>query len=136
MASEDSPPSSTFGELNTSLQLLALKATRHAAGLPSDLAFHRTLDRTFGKDVDACSDRILGLTNRLLALVQTGDGSASASSASRWKGKERRLEGQDDVVDAFQGSIADAMDRLLERAVRVLSLSAFAGVGGWLMCLL
>ncbi|GJE91818.1 Exosome complex exonuclease rrp6 [Phanerochaete sordida] len=112
MAQSSRPPElgqELFDTFNTELQGSALKATRNAVFLPQDLGFYRSLDRGIAKEVDACSSRVLSLTNRLLDLVSTGD-----SSSSRSKGKAR-LE-HDDLTDNFRSSVVDAMDQLLERA--------------------
>ena len=102
-----------FDTYNTELQGAALKATRNAAFLPADLAFYRSLDRGIAKEIDACSSRVLTLTNRLLDLTATAD-----NAKSRSKGKAR-LE-HDDIADNFRSSVVDAMDQLLERAVSLL----------------
>ncbi|PCH40326.1 hypothetical protein WOLCODRAFT_162269 [Wolfiporia cocos MD-104 SS10] len=100
-----------FNEYNTALQGAALQATKSAVQLPSDISFHRSVDRTFGRDIEACSSRVLSLANRLLDLAATAD----TSSSSRGKGKAR-LETEDDVVDNFHALVVDSMDQLLERA--------------------
>ncbi|KAJ3559317.1 hypothetical protein NM688_g420 [Phlebia brevispora] len=102
--------SSGFDEYNTELQTAALKATRNAAFLPSDLNFYRSLDRGLAKEVDTSSSRVLSLANRLLYLVSTGQ-----NTSSRVKGKAR-LEDDDDVTDNFRSLVVDSMDQLLERA--------------------
>lgn len=115
-----------FDNYNTALQTVALKATKHAVQLPSDIAFHRSVDRSFAKEIDACSSRVLSLTNRLLSLVSTAD-----TSSARGKGKGKgKLE--DDVVDNFHAVVVDSMDQLLERAVRnalILCRIALRGLG-------
>jgi hypothetical protein len=125
MPNDETSMSANFDDLNTTLQTLALKSTRNAAALPTDLAFHRTLDRDFGRDMDACSAKIMSLANDLLAFIDSGDASRSGGR----KGKERRVEGQDDVVDDFRGIVVDAIDRLLERTVRRYEGVAGAVVG-------
>ncbi|KAH9933267.1 ribonuclease H-like domain-containing protein [Amylocystis lapponica] len=100
-----------FNEYNTALQGAALKATKHAAAIPSDIAFHRSVDRRVAREADAAAARVLALANRLLTLVSTADVTESA----RRKGKAR-LEGPDDVVDSFHALVVDSMDQLLERA--------------------
>ncbi len=103
--------SSGFDEYNSKLQGTALKATRLAASLPLDLAFHRTMGKDVAREIDTCSTRVMSLANQLLNLASTAEGSAS-------KGKKRaRLEAEDDVVDDFQALVADVMDRLLENTV-------------------
>lgn len=105
-----------FDEYNAQLQAAALQATRHGVSLPtpSDLSFHRSLDRTFSKELDACSSRVLSLTNKLISLVSA----SSKSNGGNNKGKSRKLESEDDVVDHFHALVVDRMDELLEQAVR------------------
>ncbi|CAK5284338.1 unnamed protein product [Mycena citricolor] len=100
--------SASFAEFNTSVQAAALQATRSAAGLPSDIGFHRSIDRELADDLDAFSARVLSLTNNLLALA------ATAESSYHGKGKAK-LQTCDDVVDDFHSLVVDSMDRLLER---------------------
>ncbi|RDB15305.1 Exosome complex exonuclease rrp6 [Hypsizygus marmoreus] len=102
--------SGVFDEFNTQLQANALKTTRSALALPDDVAFHRSMDSAFSKDLDIFSSRVLSLANKLLALTATAD--VTQSSRSKGKGK---LENQDDVVDNFHSLIVDSMDQLLER---------------------
>ncbi|KAK2465781.1 hypothetical protein APHAL10511_002325 [Amanita phalloides] len=110
-SSSASPISSTvFDEYSQKLQQAALKATRIAVQIPSDVSFHRTMDTNLSKDLDDFSTRLLSLTNRLLSLASTVDSTAS----SRDKGKAR-LQSQDHVVDHFQSVVVDCMDQLMER---------------------
>ncbi|KAF8184172.1 hypothetical protein BJ912DRAFT_975089 [Pholiota molesta] len=102
--------SSAFDAYNQKLQTAGVTATRKAAGLPTDVTFHRSMDREFAEGLDAFSERVLAMTNRLLALVSTVD----QTQASRGKGKGK-LEGQDDVVDHFHNLVVDSMDQLLEK---------------------
>ena len=101
-----------FDQFNGNLQGAALKATRHALSLPSDLAFHRSMDQELAQDLDSFSARILSITNDLLAFVSTADSTQSTRAKEKLK-----LENQDDVVDSFQSLVVDTMDQLLERAV-------------------
>lgn len=117
----DSPPRSNisiaagnFDDFNSQLQAKTLKATRSALALPPDVAFHRSMDSSFSRDLDAFSSGVLSLTNKLLNMVATADYSQSA----RTKGKAK-LENQDDVVDSFQSLVVDSMDQLLERTVSI-----------------
>jgi exosome complex exonuclease RRP6 len=100
--------------------------TTTAAGLPgkSDLAFHRTLDRRFGKQLDAAAEQVLGLTEKLLALVEVRAESSKAGSsgtsgtAGKVKTKARRkLEDEEDVVDGYRRGVVEVVDGLLEDAV-------------------
>ncbi|KZT11760.1 uncharacterized protein LAESUDRAFT_733747 [Laetiporus sulphureus 93-53] len=100
----------SFNDYNNSLQTVALTATKRGAQLPADISFHRTIDRAFGRELDACSARVLSLTNRLLALAASVHGSNAKS-----KGKAR-LESAEDVLDDFRALVVDPMDQLLERA--------------------
>lgn len=109
-----------FNGYNERLQGAALKATRNAALLPSDLNFYRSLDRGLAKEVDASSARVLSLANRLLDLIGTADNSSSRSS----KGKAR-LRDDDDVTDNFRSSVVDAMDMLFEKAVSLIGATRY-----------
>ncbi|KAK0185739.1 ribonuclease H-like domain-containing protein [Armillaria mellea] len=93
-----------FEELNTNIPRAALKATRNAALLPPDIAFHKSMDPAFAKDLDAFSSKVLFLTNQLLELAATIDSSG--------KGKGKTL-------------IVDRMDQLLERVD--ISLDEYQG---------
>ena len=98
--------SAGFDVCNAKLQATALTTIRKAVGLPSDVAFHRSMDHDFAQDLDTISERVLLVTNKLLNLVATVD-----------EGKRRRLASQDDVVDNFHSLVADSMDQLLEKTV-------------------
>ncbi|KAI0049395.1 hypothetical protein FA95DRAFT_1556869 [Auriscalpium vulgare] len=100
-----------FNAFNVSLQAAALKSTKHSAGLPTDLAFHRSVDRAVASDLDACSDKVLSLANRLLQLTKTAESSKKASAKAKAK-----LEDRDDLLDRFESLIVESMDQLLERA--------------------
>jgi exosome complex exonuclease RRP6 len=109
----------------TTAALDALTTT--AAGLPgkSDLAFHRTLDRKFGRELDVTAQQVLGLTERLLAMVEAGaESSRAGPSASgpavkaKPKTKARRkLQDEEDVVDGYRRGVDEVVDGLLEDAV-------------------
>jgi len=102
--------SAGFNVFNARLQTTALTTTRKAVGLPSDVAFHRSMDHSFAQDLDAFSERVLLVTNKLLNLVATVD----QSQGAREKGKGK-LASQDDVVDNFHSLVVDSMDQLLEK---------------------
>ena len=89
--------------------------TTHAASLPgrSDLAFHRTLDRKFAKELDVTSARVLGMTERLLALVEEGKGKVAG---------RRKLKDEEDVVDGYRRGVSGVVDGLLEDAVGSISI--------------
>ena len=102
--------SAGFNACNAKLQATALTTIRKAVSLPSDVAFHRSMDQSFAQDLDAFSERVLLVTNKLLNLVATVD----QSHVGKGKGK---LTSQDDVVDNFHSMVVDSMDQLLERTV-------------------
>lgn len=104
--------STSFDELNVDLQSAALNSTKLAAALPADISFHRSVDRDYARTIEACSEKALSLTNRLLCLVSDADPARS----SRAKGK-RKLEDQEDVVDKFHTVVIDVLDQLFERGV-------------------
>lgn len=113
-----SPVSSAlFDEYNQKLQQAALKATRHAAYMPPDVSFHRSMDAGLSKDLDEFSAQLLSLTNRLLSLAGTADVTASSKNKAK-------LKTQDDVVDNFQSVVVDCMDQLLERTVSICCYNA------------
>lgn len=96
----------------------ALKATRNAALLPPDIAFHKSMDPTFAKDLDAFSSKVLFLTNQLLELAAT----VHTSGKDKGKGKVRS---EDDILDSFETLVVDRMDQLLERVD--ISLDEYQG---------
>jgi hypothetical protein len=100
--------SAGFDVCNAKLQATALTTIRKAVSLPSDVAFHRSMDHDFAQDLDTISERVLLVTNKLLSLVATVD-----------EGKKRKLANQDDVVDNFHSLVADSMDQLLEKTVSI-----------------
>jgi exosome complex exonuclease RRP6 len=101
--------STGFDAFNATLQASALAATRKSAGIPGDVGFHRSMDQDLATNLDAFSERVLAMTNRLLNLVSTVD-------HTQGKGKAK-LESEDDVVDQFHSLVVDSMDQLLERTV-------------------
>ncbi|KAJ8523231.1 hypothetical protein ONZ45_g260 [Pleurotus djamor] len=111
---------SSYDAFNSKAQQVALDSVRKSAVLPQDLAFHRSVDVNLASQLDAISGRVLGITNRLLALSQASSVASSSKSNTVLgrKGKERaiqRLNGQDDVVDSFQSIMVDVVDQLFER---------------------
>lgn len=120
---DSSQPSSSKSEFDgyyAQLQNAALKATKHAAGLPADLAFHRSVDSDLAKDLETCSKRVVSMTNTLLDLASTIGKSKSVNGNGKG-----RLQDEDDFVDRFQALIVEPMDQLLERAVRNMSQLLF-----------
>jgi hypothetical protein len=110
--------SAGFNVCNTKLQTAALTTIRKAVSLPSDVAFHRSMDHNFAQDLDAFSERVLLVTNKLLNLAATVD--QSQGILGKGKGK---LASQDDVVDNFHSLVVDSMDQLLEKTVSFQRLS-------------
>ena len=106
--------SAGFNPRYAQLQATALMTTRKAVSLPSDVAFHRSMDHSFSQDLDAFSERVLLVTNKLLNLATTMD----QFQGSREKGKGK-LTSQDDVVDNFHSLVVDSMDQLLEKTASV-----------------
>ncbi|KAF9524119.1 hypothetical protein CPB83DRAFT_861782 [Crepidotus variabilis] len=100
-----------FDTLNANLQSSALNATRKSAALPADIGFHKSLDHDLAQSLDAVSERVLSVTNKLLSLVSTVD----QTKGVQGKGKAK-LQIRDDVVDNFQSLIVNSMDHLLENA--------------------
>ena len=100
--------SASFDSYQSKLQLAALTATKRAFILPQDIQFHRTLDKSFGAEIDAVSARVLSLTDKLLRYAQ-------GSSA---KGKDKAiLRTEDDLVEGYHLSVIDTTDQLYENAV-------------------
>ena len=89
-----------------SLQSSALTATRHAAALPTDLPFYRSVDTGISQQIDSISSRVLHLTHQLLQLA----------SSLNPKPKES-LQDQDSLVFHFHSLVVDVMDHLFERTV-------------------
>ncbi|KXN88537.1 Exosome complex exonuclease rrp6 [Leucoagaricus sp. SymC.cos] len=119
-SSSSSPlSSSSFNDYHSKLQTTALKATRTAAALPSDINFYRSLDNAVAQNIDNISSRALALTNRLLEFsVSVGGisgGEEKVRGKGKGKGKTRLLEDKDDVVDDFHSLVVDVMDQLFER---------------------
>lgn len=107
---------SEFDGYYAQLQGSALKTTKHAAGLPADLVFHRSVDPDLAKDLETCSNKAVSIINTLLDLASTIGGPKNAHG----KGKAR-LQDEDDFLDRFGTLIVEPMDQLLERAVRSVS---------------
>jgi len=104
---------SGFEDYNLRLQTSILNPTKYAFALPTDIQFHKSIDRDLAEEIEACSTKVLSITNKLLTLATT-----SAASLGG-KGKTRLIADQDDVVDDFDSVVVDIMDQLLERVVSV-----------------
>ncbi|KAH9042099.1 ribonuclease H-like domain-containing protein [Lactarius pseudohatsudake] len=121
MDSSQSPLTrSEFDNYHTQLQASALKATKHAASLPTDLAFHRSVDSDLARDLEACSNKVISITNTLLNLAST----LGSSKSVKGKGKAR-VRDEDDFLDRFESLIVEPMDQLFERAD--IALDQFSG---------
>lgn len=111
-----SPSSSTsFDAYQAKLQSAALTATKRAFALPQDIQFHRTLDKSFGTELDVVSARVFALTDKLLRYT-------SKTTASKGKGRAI-LKTEDDLLDGYHLSVVDTVDHLYETAVRLFLMS-------------
>ena len=106
-----------FDDFHTKLQGAALKATKNALAIPANVAFYRSVDPVFARDLEAFSSRVLSLTNDILAFVST----TASSKLIRNKGKSRRLNDLSDVVDNFTSIVVDPVDLLFEGVVSLTS---------------
>ena len=102
---------SSFEDYNLKLQTSILNPTKHAFALPADIQFHKSIDHDFAEEIEACSTKVLSITNKLLTLA------TSSTTNLGGKGKARLIVDQDDVVDDFDSVVVDIMDQLLERVV-------------------
>jgi len=101
----------SFEDYNLKLQTSILNPTKHAFALPTDIQFHKSIDRDFAREIEACSTKVLSITNKLLTLA--------TSSATTLGGnvKNKPVADQDDIVDDFDSVVVDIMDQLLESVV-------------------
>ncbi|BFZ59106.1 exosome nuclease subunit [Saitoella coloradoensis] len=91
-----------FPDFQSSLFKALVSTTRAATILGAqDLAFHRSLDPSFGDSLDECSTRLLELTNSLVKI-------ASADAADTF-------HDEDDLNDRW-GDVVDVVDTLLEKS--------------------
>jgi len=102
---------SNFEDYNLKLQTSILNPTKHAFALPTDIQFHKSIDRDLAEEIEACSTRVLSITNKLLSLA------ASSTTSLGVNGKTRLVVDQGDVVDHFDSVVVDILDQLLERVV-------------------
>lgn len=99
-APSESIDTDTFTAYSDALQAAALTTTRLAAiSLPADLSFHRSIDPALARDVDAFSDRVLALANKLVHVAS---------------GKTCKMREEEDVLDEFVRNIVDPMEGMLE----------------------
>lgn len=78
------------------------------------MSYQRTMDRQFSKDLDACSERVLGLAGRLLEFAKGKEG-----AGKKEKGKGRETLREEDVLDGYHNVVIDVMDQLFESVVCV-----------------
>jgi len=114
-----SPPTNDMDTLIETLQSQALECFIAADDLPQDIAFHRSLDRQFRKDIEKTSVRLLKFTNRLIAYADTHL-PTSAAKVIRRKSEVPELQDEEDLADKYHSIIVDAMDSLLEHVVCVI----------------
>ncbi|KAF8558300.1 hypothetical protein OG21DRAFT_1230212 [Imleria badia] len=89
-----------FTTYSDALQATALTTTRLAAtSLPADISFHRSIDPALARDIDAFSDRVLALANKLVHVAS---------------GKTSKMREEEDVLDEFVRNIVDPMEGMLE----------------------
>jgi hypothetical protein len=100
-----------FEDYNLKLQTSILNPTKHAFSLPTDIQFHKSIDRDFAEEIEACSTKVLSIANKLLTLT------TSSTTSLGGGGKARLLVDQDDIVDDFDSVVVDIMDQLLESVV-------------------
>ena len=100
-----------FEDYNLKLQTSILNPTKHAFALPTDNQFHKSIDRDFAQEIEACSTKVLSITNKLLTLA------ASSNATLGGKGRAKLVADQDDIVDDFDSVVVDIMDQLLESVV-------------------
>jgi exosome complex exonuclease RRP6 len=108
---------SNFENYNLKLQTSILNPTKYAFALPTDIQFHKSIDRDFAEEIEACSTKVLSITNRLLTLA------SSSTTNPSGKGKARLIVDQEGVVDDFESIVVDIMDQLLERVVSEIILT-------------
>jgi len=101
----------------SALQKHLHQTTSFAAALPakSDLAFHRSVDPSLAVRLDEASGRVWELVDSLLGWVDNLNEGQKVAGA-----KSKRKREEDDLVENFEETvIAEGVDGLLERAVRV-----------------
>ncbi|KAG5335992.1 hypothetical protein C0989_012393 [Termitomyces sp. Mn162] len=108
-ASSSALTSATFNDFNSRLQINALKTTKTGLALPNDVAFYRSMDSEFAKELDNFSSRVLSLANKVITFVATAD---TTSSRAKVKAK---LENQDDIVDSFHLLVDICLDEFSGR---------------------
>lgn len=100
--------SASYDAYQASLTRAALTATKQAFVLPSDIQFHRTLDKSFASQLDVVSARVFSLTDKLLRYA--------SGSSGKGKGKAV-LKNKDDLLEGYHMSVVDTIDQLYENTV-------------------
>lgn len=111
-------PNEDFAAFVDNMTAALEASTSAAAQFPdkSDISFHRSMDRKFGRELDSTCDRVLQLTDKLLQLSVDNQ---NARSKSQGKGRtiaRRRLADEDDIVDHYHKTVVEPVDGLLEDA--------------------
>ena|SRR2546421_6636247 len=97
-----------FPEWQAKLLKQLVQTTKAASAVGShDVSFERSIDPSFNTNLNAVTDRLLTLSNRLLEFTGL-------------KGDE--FEDEDDLDNRWE-EVVDVVDGLLERAVRIDTIS-------------
>ncbi|RUS26800.1 ribonuclease H-like domain-containing protein [Jimgerdemannia flammicorona] len=98
-----SDPITNYAEYERSLLRALVATTKAVNALPlGDLAFYKSLDRTFAEELAICADKALYISNRL---VQYAGGDAIQTE---------EFKDVDDLIDRY-GEVIDVVDNLLEK---------------------
>ncbi|RUP43971.1 ribonuclease H-like domain-containing protein [Jimgerdemannia flammicorona] len=96
-------PITNYAEYERSLLRALVATTKAVNALPlGDLAFYKSLDRTFAEELAICADKALYISNRL---VQYAGGDAIQTE---------EFKDVDDLIDRY-GEVIDVVDNLLEK---------------------
>jgi hypothetical protein len=79
------------------------------------LTFHRSVDSDLASDLEACSNKVISITDKLLNLASTVESSESAKG----KGKAH-VRGEDDFINRFRSLTVEPMDQLFKRVVCII----------------
>ena len=113
--SPDAADLSHFPDYFAHLQKAILAPTKAVPLLPpkQDLEFYRSVSRKFGTELDATSDRLVKLVDRLLTLAKSNNASDDT----------RPTLTEDDISLKYQSRVVDVVDNLLESVVSIPALS-------------
>lgn len=131
-AAPDPSSSASYDAYQLHLQRAVLATTKlsHSLPQPSDISFHRSLERRFAEEIDETSERLLDLINGVLGLVKDAKQKSEGKSGTRWKGKGKEssrdeddavLKTEEDVVDGYSAA-SHLVDWLLERTDDTLDI--------------